>query len=114
MWRNWQTRRFQVPVGDHMGSSPFIRTNKHPCGCFFVGADEGLTRFHRVRKMLAFSLSEAKAPFIRTKIGDFRRFFARNRPFFRSLIGIIYDLRGRNREEFTIHSTLWLDKWVRL
>ena len=26
MWRNWQTRRFQVPVGDHMGSSPFIRT----------------------------------------------------------------------------------------
>ena len=36
-------------------------------GAFFVGADEGLTRFHRVRKMLAFSLSEAKAPFIRTK-----------------------------------------------
>ena len=28
MWRNWQTRRFQVPVGDHMGSSPFIRTSK--------------------------------------------------------------------------------------
>ena len=27
-WRNWQTRRFQVPVGDHMGSSPFIRTSK--------------------------------------------------------------------------------------
>ena len=26
MWRNWQTRRFQVPVGDRMGSSPFIRT----------------------------------------------------------------------------------------
>ena len=26
-WRNWQTRRFQVPVGDHMGSSPFVRTN---------------------------------------------------------------------------------------
>ena len=30
MWRNWQTRRFQVPVGDHMGSSPFIRTNEIP------------------------------------------------------------------------------------
>ena len=27
MWRNWQTRRFQVPVGNRMGSSPFIRTN---------------------------------------------------------------------------------------
>lgn len=26
MWRNWQTRRFQVPVGDHAGSSPVIRT----------------------------------------------------------------------------------------
>ena len=26
MWRNWQTRRFQVPVGDRMGSNPFIRT----------------------------------------------------------------------------------------
>ena len=36
-------------------------------GAFFVGADEGLTRFHWVRKMLAFSLSKAKAPFIRTK-----------------------------------------------
>ena len=36
MWRNWQTRRFQVPVGDHMGSSPFIRTNEHPfCGVLF-------------------------------------------------------------------------------
>lgn len=30
MWRNWQTRRFQVPVGDHMGSSPFIRTILYP------------------------------------------------------------------------------------
>ena len=28
MWRNWQTRRFQVPVGDRMGSNPFIRTKK--------------------------------------------------------------------------------------
>lgn len=28
MWRNWQTRRFQVPVGDHAGSSPVIRTKK--------------------------------------------------------------------------------------
>ena len=43
MWRNWQTRRFQVPVGDHMGSSPFIRTTQaHPFGCVFLrGADEG-------------------------------------------------------------------------
>ena len=35
MWRNWQTRRFQVPVGDHMGSSPFIRTNSTPNGVLF-------------------------------------------------------------------------------
>ena len=35
MWRNWQTRRFQVPVGDHMGSSPFIRTNGTPKGVLF-------------------------------------------------------------------------------
>ena len=27
-WRNWQTRRFQVPVGDHGGSSPFVRTTQ--------------------------------------------------------------------------------------
>ena len=27
MWRNWQTRRFQVPVGDRAGSNPVIRTN---------------------------------------------------------------------------------------
>ena len=26
MWRNWQTRRFQVPVGNRVGSNPFIRT----------------------------------------------------------------------------------------
>ena len=26
MWRNWQTRRFQVPVGDRAGSNPVIRT----------------------------------------------------------------------------------------
>ena len=33
-WRNWQTRRFQVPVGDHGGSSPFVRTKQIevPCG----------------------------------------------------------------------------------
>ena len=38
MWRNWQTRRFQVPVGDHMGSSPFIRTKQkkhHHSAVFF-------------------------------------------------------------------------------
>ena len=29
MWRNWQTRRFQVPVGNRMGSNPFIRTTKN-------------------------------------------------------------------------------------
>ncbi len=28
MWRNWQTRRFQVPVGNRVGSNPFIRTKK--------------------------------------------------------------------------------------
>ena len=28
MWRNWQTRRFQVPVGDRAGSNPVIRTKK--------------------------------------------------------------------------------------
>ena len=28
IWRNWQTRRFQVPVGDRAGSTPVIRTNK--------------------------------------------------------------------------------------
>ncbi len=28
MWRNWQTRRFQVPVGNRVGSNPFIRTSK--------------------------------------------------------------------------------------
>ena len=28
MWRNWQTRRFQVPVGDRAGSNPVIRTSK--------------------------------------------------------------------------------------
>lgn len=27
MWRNWQTRKIQVLVGDHAGSSPVIRTN---------------------------------------------------------------------------------------
>ena len=27
-WRNWQTRWFQVPVGDHAGSSPVARTTK--------------------------------------------------------------------------------------
>ena len=27
IWRNWQTRRFQVPVGDRAGSTPVIRTN---------------------------------------------------------------------------------------
>ena len=26
MWRNWQTRKIQVLVGDHAGSSPVIRT----------------------------------------------------------------------------------------
>ena len=26
IWRNWQTRRFQVPVGDRAGSTPVIRT----------------------------------------------------------------------------------------
>ena len=26
IWRNWQTRRFQVPVGDRVGSTPVIRT----------------------------------------------------------------------------------------
>ncbi len=43
MWRNWQTPRFQVPVGDHMGSSPFIRTTRtHPLWVLFLrGADEG-------------------------------------------------------------------------
>ena len=41
MWRNWQTRRFQVPVGDHAGSSPVIRTIYAECRikysvfCFF-------------------------------------------------------------------------------
>lgn len=41
MWRNWQTRRFQVPVGDHAGSSPVIRTIyaeyriKYSVFCFF-------------------------------------------------------------------------------
>ena len=28
IWRNWQTRWFQVPVGDHAGSTPVIRTKK--------------------------------------------------------------------------------------
>ena len=28
MWRNWQTRRFQVPVGDRAGSNPVIRTSE--------------------------------------------------------------------------------------
>ena len=28
IWRNWQTRRFQVPVGDRAGSTPVIRTKK--------------------------------------------------------------------------------------
>ncbi len=27
-WRNWQTRRFQVPVGDRAGSSPATSTKK--------------------------------------------------------------------------------------
>ena len=37
MWRNWQTRRFQVPVGNRVGSNPFIRTTQaHPFqGCAF-------------------------------------------------------------------------------
>ena len=30
MWRNWQTRKIQVLVGDHAGSSPVIRTKKGP------------------------------------------------------------------------------------
>ena len=30
IWRNWQTRWFQVPVGDHAGSTPVIRTKKQP------------------------------------------------------------------------------------
>ena len=27
-WRNWQTRRFQVPVGNRVGSNPVVRTKK--------------------------------------------------------------------------------------
>ena len=39
MWRNWQTRRFQVPVGNRMGSNPFIRTKQENApftGAFFL------------------------------------------------------------------------------
>ena len=31
MWRNWQTRKIQVLVGDHAGSSPVIRTKYADC-----------------------------------------------------------------------------------
>ncbi len=48
MWRNWQTRRFQVPVGDHMGSSPFIRTkNRQVSTCRFFIHCEAMVYHHR-------------------------------------------------------------------
>ena len=43
IWRNWQTRRFQVPVGDRAGSTPVIRTkkqrSKYMLLCFLILAD---------------------------------------------------------------------------
>ena len=52
MWRNWQTRRFQVPVGDHMGSSPFIRTKKISCEGkrFFLSKPRGLA-YHQAERL---------------------------------------------------------------
>ena len=52
MWRNWQTRRFQVPVGNRVGSNPFIRTTQaHPLWVrFFRGVDEEQIRFQGSRE----------------------------------------------------------------
>ena len=42
MWRNWQTRRFQVPVGNSVWVQvPSSAPTAPREGCFFVGADEG-------------------------------------------------------------------------
>ena len=69
-WRNWQTRRFQIPVGNRVGSNPFVLTNEKraPKRCsFFVGMNnenmkgfEGGSRFAGAKRFALRSLDNDK------------------------------------------------------
>ncbi len=66
-WRNWQTRRFQVPMGDRAGSSPVVRTkakNTPHRGVFCFGMMQtkttGLEGGRRLREQTSWRMTQGK------------------------------------------------------